>query len=45
MVFMKKLLKKFELIDTALYREKIDAINKAVLPANILKKKKTDDDK
>lgn len=39
MLHLKKNLKSFELLDVQQYRDKIDAINRAVLPARILKKK------
>jgi hypothetical protein len=40
LLFFKKFLKQFELIDTTVFKEKIDVIMKSVLPPKLLKTKK-----
>lgn len=41
LLFLKKTLKSFDIIDTTFYRDKVDEIISAALPAKLLKKKKT----
>lgn len=40
MLYIKKYISNFELVDTNIYKDKIDAINKSVLPSKLLIKKK-----
>jgi len=43
MLFIKKQIGTFEISDSSAFKEKIDAINKCVLPAKMLVKKKKKD--
>lgn len=43
MLFFKKTMKTFEIIDTTVYVNKIENINKSILPAKTLKAKKSKD--
>lgn len=45
MVALKKCLKDFKLLDTTIYKKKVDSVNKIVLPASMLRNNRQNDEK
>ncbi len=41
MLFLKKTMKSFDLIDTSVFKDKVDNIQSSIIPSKYLKKKKT----